>query len=515
MNWKKEVTELKERKKLSLKLGGKEKISRQHKAGRLTVRERIKLFFDKNTFEEIGVLAGKSSYKNNGKLDKFTPTNSVIGLGLIDNNQIVFYGDDFTVRGGAADASIWEKMVAAEQLANEYELPLVRFIEGTGGGGSVKTLEDLGFSYVPFNPGWDIVIDNLSKVPVVSLALGPVAGLGAARLVSSHYSIMVKRISQVFVAGPPLVKEIGEIVTKEELGGSDIHGKNGVIDDVADNEKEAMYMAKTFLSFMPKSINQIPKRIATKDKIDRKDEFLLKAVPKNKRESYDIHPIINSITDKYSFFEIGKKYGLSAITGFARLNGYPVVILANNPQIYGGGWTSDSSKKIIKIIDLAQTFHFPILNFVDNPGFIIGTHAEKSATIKYGAKALAAIYQIKVPMCSIILRKVFGVAGAAHTNHTKFKYRFAWPSADWGSLPFEGGIEAAYKADIANSKNPKKLIEDISKRLSFSSSPLRTAEKFLIEDIIDPRDTRKKVCQWIKLASETLKTGSSSFGLRP
>ena len=515
MSWKKEVDELNDRKKLSLKLGGKEKIVRQHKAGRYTVRERINIFFDKNSFEEIGILAGKGVYNKNGKLDGFTASNSIIGMGLVDNNQVVFYGDDFTIRGGAADASIWEKMVSAEQLANEYELPLVRFIEGTGGGGSVKTLEENGFSYVPFNPGWDLVVANLSKIPVVSLALGPVAGLGAARLVSSHYSIMVKNISQVFVAGPPLVKEIGEIVTKEELGGSEIHGKNGVVDDIADNEEVAMDMTKKFLSYMPKSINNIPEKINSTDSIYRKEEFLLKAIPKSKRESYDIHPIIKSVTDKNSFFEIGKRYGLSVITGFARLNGYPIVIMANNPQVYGGGWTSDSSKKVIKIMDLAQTFHFPILNFVDNPGFIIGTHAEKSATIKYGARALAAIYQIQVPTCSIILRKVFGVAGAAHTNHTRFKYRYAWPSADWGSLPFEGGIEAAYKSDIANSKNPKKLIQDINNRLQSASSPFKTAEKYLIEDIIDPRDTRKKVCQWIELAYKSLKTGPSHFGLRP
>ena len=217
----------------------------------------------------------------------------------------------------------------------------------------------------------------------------------------------------------------------------------------------------------------------------------------------------------YPFFEIGKRYGLSVISGFARLNGYPVVILANNPQVYGGGWTADSSNKVIKIIDLAQTFHFPVLNFVDNPGFVIGTQAEKSATIKYGAKALAAIYQLKIPICSVILRKVFGVAGAAHMNHTNYKYRIAWPSADWGSLPFEGGIEAAYKAEINKSKDSKELIKGIHHRLSLAASPFKTAEKFLIEDIIDPRDTRLKVCNWVKLAFRKLQVGPSYFGFRP
>ena len=515
MSWKKEIDELNKRKKLAKNLGGKEKVARQHKANRNTIRERIDLFFDNNSFQEFGMLSGQSSYEKTGELKSFLPSNSIIGHGLVNKQSVAFYGDDFTVRGGAADASIWEKMIAAEKLANEYEMPLIRFIEGTGGGGSVKSLEKQGSTYVPFNPGWDKVIENLSKIPVISLALGPVAGLGAARLVSSHYSVMVKKISQIFVAGPPLVEKIGEKVTKEELGGSEIHGNNGVIDDVADNENEAMEMAKNFLSFMPNSIHSIPTRNQTKDTISRKDDFLLRIIPKNKRESYDILPIIKSVVDKGSFFEIGKKYGLSVVTGFARLDGFPIIVLANNPQVYGGGWTTNSCKKIIKIIDLAQVFHFPVLNFVDNPGFIIGKNAERDGTIKYGAKALASIYQFKNPMCSIILRKVFGVAGAAHTNHINFKYRFAWPSADTGSLPFEGGIEAAYKTEINETKNPEIFIKETYNKLHSLTSPFRTAEKFFLENIIDPRDTRKEACIWINLAYKKLKAGYSTFGYRP
>ena len=159
---------------------------------------------------DVETAACLSKYDENGNLTEFRPANSVIGYGEINTKPIVVYGDDFTVRGGAADAAIWEKMICSEKFANEYCLPLIRLIEGTGGGGSIKSLEDSGYSYVPFNPGWDIVVNNLSKIPVISIAMGPVAGLGAARLVSSHYSIMIKEQSQIFVAGPPLVKRIGE-----------------------------------------------------------------------------------------------------------------------------------------------------------------------------------------------------------------------------------------------------------------------------------------------------------------
>ena len=497
MSWKEEIKELEKRINLIKQMGGKDKVKRQHDAGRTTVRERIDALLDKDSFKEIGNITGVSEYDENRKLKSLVAANSVIGHGKIDGNATVIYGDDFTIRGGAADAAIWQKMVAAEQFANEYRIPLIRLIEGTGGGGSVKSLEIDGYTYVPANPGWDWVVKNMSTVPVVSLGLGPVAGLGAARLVSSHYAVIVKKMSQIFVAGPPVVNRLGENVTKESLGGSEIHSKNGVIDDVANNEAEALLMAKKFLSYLPPSTYELAKQIKTTDSPDRRDDWLINTIPKNRRLSYEIRPIIESVTDKGSFFEIGKNWGTSSVSGFARLNGWPIVILANDPQVYGGGWTADASQKIIRILEIAETFHLPVVHLVDNPGFLVGTHGEKSGTIRYGARALAAIYQLTIPVCSIILRKAFGVAGAAHMNHTKHKYRFAWPSGDWGSLPLEGGIEAAYKSDLEKSDKPEELLRNIEERLNHVRSPFRTAEKFSVENIIDPRDTRKELCDWM------------------
>ena len=322
-------------------------------------------------------------------------------------------------------------------------------------------------------------------------------------------------MSQVFVAGPPVVNRLGETVTKESLGGSEIHGKNGVIDDVADSEADALARAKKFLSYLPSSTYELAQQIKNNDPISRKDNWLISAIPKNRRHSYEIRPIIESVTDKNSFFEIGKNWGTSSVSGFARLDGWPIVILANDPQVYGGGWTADASHKIIRILEIAETFHLPVVHLVDNPGFLVGTHAEKSGTIRHGARALAAIYQLSTPICSVILRRAFGVAGAAHMNHTKHKYRFAWPSGDWGSLPLEGGIEAAYKSDLEKSDNPELLLKEIEERLNHVRSPFRTAEKFSIEDIIDPRDTRKELCEWISLAAKNRKAGPVSFGMRP
>jgi len=513
-SWEPEVAELRRREALAERMGGPEKVARQHDGGKLTVRERIDALLDPGSFREIGALAGRATYEETELVD-FMPANFVMGRGRIEGRPVVVGGDDFTVRGGAADASIFQKQVMAERMANELRIPIVRLIDGTGGGGSVKSLDLYRRTYVPANPGWEVVIDNLSEVPVVALALGSVAGLGAARVVTSHYAVMVRGISQIFVAGPPVVARLGEQVTKEELGGHEIHGGNGVVDDVVDTEKEAFERTRRALSYLPPSVHELPPRADQSDDPERREEWLIGAIPKDRRKVYKVRPIIEAIVDEGSFFEIGRLFGRSAVTGFARLDGWPVGILAGDPYFYGAGWTADASHKVTRFIDLADTFHLPVVHFVDNPGFVIGTEAERAATIRHGARALAAVYQAEVPWCSVILRKVFGVAGAAHQNHSRLSYRYAWPSGDWGSLPLEGGIEAAFKAQLEAADDPDALRADIETRLNAVRSPFRTAESFLIEQIVDPRDTRPLLCEFANLAAPVREPGRRARGLRP
>ena len=515
MSWEKEIKELKNREKIAEQMGGSEKLKRQKDNKRLNVRERIDLLLDKNSFHEIGKIAGKTVYDENGELKKFTPSNFVMGRGSINGKKVFVGGDDFTVRGGAADASIAQKQIMAEQFAYEYRLPLIRLIEGTGGGGSVKSLDMDARTYIPGNPGWDWVVKNLSTVPVIALALGPVAGLGAARAVTSHFSIMVEKISQMFVAGPPVVKRVGEDLTKEELGGAEIHSKNGAIDIVVKSENEAIEVAKKILSYLPSSVFDLPPRTETKDDTDRRDDWLINAIPKDRRKVYKSRKIIETIFDQSSFLEFGKNSGKSVIAGLARLDGWPIGVLSSDPYFYGGGWTADASNKVTRFVDIAETFHLPVVHLVDNPGFVIGLEAEKQGTIRHGARALTAVYQATVPWCSVILRKVFGVAGAAHMNASRVHYRYAWPSGDWGSLPMEGGIEAAFKSDLEKSENPEELLKEIEERMEKVRSPFRTAESFLAEEIIDPRDTRKLLCEFANLSAPIRKSGKTSFGLRP
>jgi acetyl-CoA carboxylase carboxyltransferase component len=515
MSWEREIAELRRRQELARRMGGPEKVQRQHEAGKLTVRERIDRLLDPGTFHEIGATAGKARYGEDGELLDLVPANFLFGRGRIDGRPAVVGGDDFTVRGGAADAAIWLKQVTAEQMAGELRLPLVRLVDGTGGGGSVKTLETEGRTYVPANPGWEHVVANLGLVPVVALGLGPVAGLGAARLVSSHYSVMVEGLSQMFIAGPPVVARVGEKLTKEELGGASIHAKSGAVDEVVASEEEAFAHARRFLSYLPSSVFELPARGERSDPADRREEWLIEAVPRDRRKVYDMRRVIRAVVDGDSFFEMGRRFGSSAITGLARLDGWPVALLASDPNFYGGAWTAEAGQKVARFVDLADTFHLPVVHLVDLPGFIIGLAAEKAGTIRHGARALAAIYQARVPWCSVLIRKVFGVAGAGHQNHARLHYRFAWPSGDWGSLPIEGGIEAAYRAELDAAGDRARLHAEIEERLNRVRSPFRVADAFGVEEMIDPRDTRPLLCEFANLAAPLREPGPVATAMRP
>jgi acetyl-CoA carboxylase carboxyltransferase component len=514
-DWTPELEELARREAFAARMGGEEKVAKHRSLGKLPVRERIACLLDDATFHEIGSLTGRATYDDDGHLVDLTPANFVMGRGRINGRNVVVGGDDFTVRGGSADASIFQKQVYAERMAHDLRLPIVRLVDGSGGGGSVKTLEQERRSFVPFNPGWEWVVANLSTVPVVSLCLGSVAGLGAARVVTSHYSVMVKGTSHLFVAGPPVVAQLGEDVDKETLGGSAIHTRNGVVDDETATEAEAIDRARTFLSYLPSSVHERPPRVLSDDVADRREEWLVGAVPRDRRKVYRIRPIIEAIVDRESFMELGRHFGGPAVTGLARLDGWPVAVLANDPYHYAGGWTAAAAQKVTRFVDLADTFGLPVVHFVDNPGFVIGTDAEHAATIRHGARALAAIYEATVPWCSVILRKVYGVAGAAHQNASRLSWRYAWPSGNWGSLPLEGGIEAAYRAELEAAPDPAARRAEIEQRLAARQSPFRTAEAFLVEEIIDPRDTRRLLCEFTELAASLWEPGPPARGTRP
>ncbi|HLU00723.1 MAG TPA: carboxyl transferase domain-containing protein [Burkholderiaceae bacterium] len=514
MNWDTELAELAHRQALALEMGGAEKVKRQHDNGKLTVRERIEGLVDSGSFVEVGGLAGSGEYDEHGKLKTVVPSNVVMGRATLNAQPVVVIGDDFTVRGGANDGAVGDKMIFAEQMAYDLRIPIVRLVDGTGGGGSVKNIEKMGHALLPKMKIWNSVTRNLTQVPVVALALGSVAGQGAARVAGSHYSVMVKDTAQLFIAGPPVVAKIGQNLTKNELGGSSIHTRNGVVDDEVESEEAAFEAARRFLSYLPASVGETVERGPVPDTV-RDQSWLRDAIPRDSRKVYKIRPIVESLVDEGSFFEIGKHWGKAIVSGLARVNGWPVVIAASNPYHYGGGWDRHTAEKFLRLVDLAELFRLPVVNLVDIPGFQIGLEAEKDGVMRAGVRALTAVNQATVPWFSLIMRRAFGVAAGGHQNSHRFNFRYAWPSAQWGSLPIEGGLDVAYRAEIEAAPDPEAKRQEIEERVRGLTSPFRSAEAFVIEDIIDPATTRARLVEFANLSAKHRSPREFLVGFRP
>jgi acetyl-CoA carboxylase carboxyltransferase component len=515
-DWTPEIEEIRRRRGLAQAMGGPEKVERQRASGRLTVRERIGLLADAGSFAEIGALTGFASYDGSGRLASILPANFVAGTARIDGRTVMVGADDFTVRGGSGDAAIHAKQIYSEQYAGEMRMPVVRLLDGASGGGSVKMAQEAGYSYLPVNPAWDAVVGNLSLVPVVAACLGPTVGLGAARLVMSHLAVMVTGVGQLFTAGPPVVRGgTGEDLTKEELGGAGVHRGNGTIERFADTEDDAFGVIRGFLSYLPGSVHEIPPHRPCDDPAGRRDQALAAAVPRNSRTPYRIRPIMEAIFDRGSVFTYAE-YGGATVTALARLDGHPVGVLATDPY-KGTTMSVEGAQAITRLVDLCETFHLPIVSLTDQGGITIGRVAEERGTIRHGARAIAAMYQARIPQAELIVRRVYGVAGAGIVNRHRAGRSWAWPSGDWGSLPVQGGVEAAFRAQLEQAEDPEAEIERIRHTLAAIGSPFRTAERFGVQDMIDPRDSRPLLCAWVREAYRVLPglTGRPSFGTRP
>ena len=509
MSWKKEVEGIEARRAAALKMGGEEAIARQHAKGRMTIRERIDALSDEASFREEGPLVGHGEMDDDGSLLEFAPGNYVLGTAQVDGRPCALGGEDFTQRGGSPTSAGLRKSVYAEDLSLRYRIPLIRFLEG--GGGSVTGTGGKG-SKAPRAMGdpvfarsrFKTIADVLEDVPVISAAMGPVAGLPAARLAASHFSVMIRGLSQVLIAGPALVERAtGEVLSKEELGGAAIHLKSGVVDNAVDSENELMDEIRRFLSYLPINTSQMPARAETvDDDPERAEEFLLDVIPRERRKVYKIRKIIDAVVDRDSFFEMTRYFGRSHVTGLARLNGWPVGIWANDPHFYAGSMTADAAQKVKRFIKLCDTFHLPMVALVDEPGFMIGSESEKAATIRHGVDTICATVNSVVPWASVILRKTFGVAAAAHFGPDAEIY--AWPSAEGGALPLEGGVAVAFRKEIAEAEDPEAKRRELEEKLASGRNPYARAEAFGIHDLIDPRQTRRTLCQWLELARPVL-----------
>jgi acetyl-CoA carboxylase carboxyltransferase component len=521
MTWKPEVEGIELRKRLALEQGGSEAVAKQHAAGRLTVRERVGGLVDPGSFREQGPMAGHGETDESGALTSFTPANFVLGFARIEGRPVIVGGEDFTLKGGSPSPAGLRKSVFSEEMALRYRLPLVRFLEG--GGGSVPRPSSGERkapppSAPPANapPRFMSIARLLGEVPVVSAAVGATAGFPAARLVASHFSLMIRETSQVLIGGPRLVERaVGQSMTKEELGGYRVHQASGVVDNVANDEKHAFELIRRFLGYLPTNISDVAPVTACDDPTGREAEELLSIVPRERRKVYKMRRVLDAVLDEGSFFELTPGWGRTQITGLARLDGQPVGVMANDPHFYAGAMTADGAQKVRRFLDLCDTFHLPIVSFVDEPGFMIGPDAERTATIRHGMAALCAVMQCSVPFVSVIVRKVFGVAGAAHFGPGGEV--FAWPSAESGALPLEGGVAVAFHRQIAAAPDPEAFRRELEEKLVAQRNPYGRGEGFGANDLIDPRQTRPVLCDWVDRIQMRLRehTGPRSYTYRP
>tara|TARA_Y100000994_G_scaffold39843_1_gene30757 strand:+ start:1212 stop:2774 length:1563 start_codon:yes stop_codon:yes gene_type:complete len=509
VSWEAEVEEIKKRKHLAEQMGGEAGIAEQKRRGKLTARERVTKFVDPGTWREISPLVGTATYSENGlELESFLPKGAVKGFAEVDGRQVAVDAGDFTVRGGSGGGSAGGLggELDTKDRALEWQVPYVRLQDAAGG--SVRGFEELGRTYVPdgnINTQRDIQL--LRLVPVVSAALGSVAGLPAVETPLSHFSVMVKGISQVFPGGPPVVKAaLGYDITKEDLGDHRVHiGISGVVDNLAETEEEAFEIIKTFLSYLPSNVHEMAPRTEPTDDPNRRDESLISAIPRDQRMTYDSHKIIDSVVDTDSFFEIAPKYGRARITGLARINGYPIGIMANNTKIFGGTTDVDAGEKVMRLIRLCDTFHLPLITLTDEPGFMVGIDSERRGIERAGARLVMVTCDSRMPWAQVVMGRMYGVAGQSHHRPTGMFRRWAWPSARWGSMHIQGGTSAAYAREIRESDDPAAKTAEIEARLQAIASPFRTAEA-TGQDIIDPRDTRPLLVEFVEEAQRVLAT---------
>ena len=540
MTWVPELEELELKRELAKRMGGVEGIERQHGQGRLTVRERIERLLDTESFAEVGTHNGAATYDDDDHLVSYRPGSTIRGFGSIEGRSVIVEGGDFTIRGGAADGTLGSRGRALTSMVEELGVPLVRLLDAAGG--SVRNydpsnkigtapsivhheLDDLAAPAVDLEPSgvpgsFDLpqhfdtskivpAVRNdflaglargqlLAQVPVVSAVLGSVAGGPAVAAGDCHFSVMTKN-SETFVGGPPMVKQaLGMTMTKQELGNYKVQAEAaGAIHNVAEDEEDAFRQIRRLLSYLPSNVWQLPPRVEPEDDPNRRDEDLLSLIPRDRHRAYDVYRLIESVMDQGSTFEISRLFGRSLVTMLARVDGFPVAVIANDCRYFGGAMTADACIKYERFVDFANTFHLPVVYFCDVPGFMVGLSSEQQGIIRFANRAMFAAREATIPYVTIVIRRLYGVAGGA-AKHNGLGVRYAWPSGESGSLVAEGGVQAAFRREIEAAEDPVAKRSEIENRFIRAASVLRQPGQAAPLEIIDPRDTRRAVVDYIR-----------------
>jgi len=474
--------------------GGEERIKKIHESGRLTARERIDIFFDPGTFVEIDKLVTHACTNFNMN-EKKTPGDGVVcGYGKVDGRLVYAYAQDFTVFGGSLSRTNANKIIKIAQLALKMGAPFV----GLNDSGGARIQEGVR-SLAGYGDIFNLNVKSSGVIPQISAIMGPCAGGAVYSPALTDFIFMVNKSSYMFVTGPDVIKTVThEEVTKEELGGAMTHNsKSGVAHFMGNDDEHTLMMIRELLSYIPSNNLEDPPVVPSTDKIDRTDDSLQGLIPADPNKPYDMHVLIKSVVDNNHFFEVMPHYAQNIIIGFARFDGKPVGIVANQPNYLAGVVDINSSAKAARFVRFCDAFNIPLVTFVDVPGFLPGTVQEYGGIIKHGAKLLYAYAEATVPKITLVTRKAYGGAyDVMASKHLGADINYAYPTAEIAVMGPEGAVNIIFRSD-KDEKAKEKRVEDY--RDNFAN-PYRVAELGYIDEVIYPKNTRLKLIQALEMA---------------
>jgi len=472
--------------------GGADRLERQHSAGKLTARERMELFFDPGTFEELDKLVTHRC-RDFGMEDQIVPGDGVVsGHGLVDGRQVFAFAQDFTVFAGSVSETNAAKIVKVMDLAMKLGAPIVGLNDSDG-----ARIQENVFSLGGYA---DIFLRNTlasGVVPQVSAIMGPCAGGAVYSPAITDFTVMVKNTSYMFVTGPDVIRTVThEEVTKDELGGAMTHNeKSGVAHFAVEDDRECLALIRDLLSFLPSNNLDDPPRMQSADDAEREDAELESLVPASPNQPYDMLDLIHAVADEGHFLEVHRHFAKNILVGFARLDGRSIGIVANQPAVLAGTLDIDASVKAARFVRFCDAFNIPLVTFEDVPGFLPGTVQEYGGIIKHGAKLLFAFAEATVPKVTVITRKAYGGAYCVMSSkHLRTDFNYAWPTAELAVMGPEGAVNILYKRELDQASDPAAVrAEKVAEFREKFANPYIAAGRGFVDEVIRPRETRRKL----------------------
>src|SRR5271163_2137839 len=468
--------------------GGEKRIEAQHKRGKLTARERIELLMDRGSFEELDMFVEHRSVDFGMEKSHIAGDGVVTGFGTVNGRTVFAFAKDFTVFGGSLSETHAQKIIKIQDMAMRARAPIVGLFDA-GGARIQEGVAALGGYGEVFKR--NVIASGV--IPQISVIMGPCAGGDVYSPAMTDFIFMVRDTSYMFVTGPDVVKTVtNEIVTAEELGGAQVHTtRSSIADRAYDNDVEALLQMRRLIDFLPASNLEQPPKLPSFDDPDRIDMSLDTLIPENPNKPYDIKELIIKVADEGDFFEIQEAHAKNIVTGFARIDGSTVGVVANQPLALAGVLDSDASRKAARFVRFCDCFNIPIVTFVDVPGFLPGTAQEYGGLIKHGAKLLFAYAEATVPKVTVITRKAFGGAyDVMSSKHIRGDFNFAYPTSEIAVMGAKGAVEIIFRADIGDAEKIAARTREYEARFL---SPFVAAERGYIDEVILPHATRRRL----------------------